>query len=254
MDFRNPGLSVRFTTPTMTGVVNRNGFHTNVPHLRTAEPIKYETKGPKKPPYPVLNWKRFSDHVKPDLRTGRTINITIVTWDNGNRGNTGNYAPVNYDNKEILMIAGLNSIDLRTKTYTVTNSLNQAGEGMSGGIALIEIKGNTFEIGELHGIADGKLGRTDQLRFVRSDSSDIESFYNDIETGHKKKKNGNGQAKVEKHQHGIEYDKKNEKVAELKATKSKAYKNTAKQREIRQIRKAESQNRRENRKAKGNKK
>jgi hypothetical protein len=254
MDFRLPGLTARLTTNSMTGVVRRdpNGFSTNVSHLRTDEPAQYETRGLQKPSYLEINWKEFSDHVMPYIKTGRAINVTIVTWDNGDRGNTGNYTPVNDDNGEITMMAGLSSIDPITKTFTVTNSLNQAGEGMSGGIALLEIGGDTFEIGQLHGIVDGKLDSRDQLRFVRSDSSDIESFHNDIETNHKKKKKG--KAQLERHDHGINVVTTNRKSAELKAQKSTADKHKLQQRGKKETRQAEKAEAREKHKAKAHKK
>ena len=255
MDFRIPGLTARMRTNSMTGVVRRDSgrFSTNVPHLKTNEPAQYETRGLQKSSYPELNWKKFSELVTPDLKTGRSINVTIVTWDNGDRGNTGDFAPVDFDNGEITMIAGLSSIDPITKTFTVTNSLNQAGEGMSGGIALLEIGNNRFEIGQLHGIVDGKKGRQDQLRFVRSDSSDIESFSNDIETNHKRKKKSKGN-KSSRHDHGVQIDTKNIQAAELKANNSPADRNRLQQRNLKGKRQTEKDIARDKHKEKNRKK
>jgi len=256
MDFRIPGLTARLTTKSMTGVVRRdpNGFSTNVPHLKTNEPAQYETRGLQKPSYPELNWKEFSELVTPDLKTGRSINVTIVTWDNGDRGNTGDFAPVDFDNGEITMISGLCSLDSTTKTFTVTNELCRAGEGMSGGIALLEIGNDRFEIGQLHGIVDGKLGRRDQLRFVRSDSSDIESFSNDIETAHDKNKQSHGKSKMEKHVHGEKIVITNRNAAELKAEKSPAGKHNLQQRDLKEKKQTEKDLAKEKHKAKNRKK
>lgn len=241
MDFRTPGLTARFTTNTIGGVAKRDSgrFTTNVPHLKTDEPPQYEINGAQKLSCPELNWKTFFDYAEPALKSGKPVNVTIVTWENGDRGDTGDYAPVDFDNGEIVMISGLYSIDPKTKTFTVTNELFQAGKGMSGGVALLEIEGEIFEIGQFHGIADGNKGRRDQLRFVRSDSSNIESFVDDIETAHGPNKQSNGKAKLERHAHGIQFVNTNRNVAEFKAQKSNADKHNLQQRKLKEKRKAE---------------
>ena len=237
MNFKSPGLSARITTSTYTAVAKRDNatFTTDVPHLKGVDSFTTQISGVQASVKEKLPWKEFSEYATPLLKAGTPINIYLVTWDNCAKQDVYPYASPGFDNKEIVMVAGLTGLDEFTKTFTVTNELNQLGQGVSGGLAYLEIEKSYFEIGQINSIADG--GYSNQLRCVTTDSVNLDKFYNDILTAHKKLGNGNTS---ERHQNGIENVKTNFASAEKKATKCRAGKNALKQREIKEARKQQS--------------
>ncbi|RAP38801.1 hypothetical protein DID80_02180 [Candidatus Marinamargulisbacteria bacterium SCGC AAA071-K20] len=174
ISFNKPGITGRLQDPSKTGVVKleKNGFST-VKHVAPENAYTVEIM-------PNMHVEIPAEVSWPDLVRFSPKNVYIVTWDNGERGDTGNYAPVTWDNKEVVMLAGLCELDASSKTFTITNGLNKLGHGHSGGLVVGEIGGKYLELGRVNAIANGKIGRTDQLRCVRTDSTGTFMFDEEI--------------------------------------------------------------------------
>ena len=182
----NKGHTARFNDSEKSAITwhQSDKVMNHIPHTLPRGNAFYTViDNPSKTSLRVLDWELFKSRVS--IFTA----VNVITWDQEQQhrilsfsNSSSLYSPVTWDNGEVLCNSAISGVDEETKTFTITNSLNQLGPGHSGALVILELSpGESVIIGRVNSLVKGKLGFSSELRCIHYETSSLEKFSDDTD-------------------------------------------------------------------------